>query len=118
MSNAESNDKKMLSANECAALVAKEYPSFYVSGFFEYQDHYYFTIVPKGQSPWKALTDLHKVDRINGYVSGAIQITTFLKQPGAVEAIKKTQPMGRGSMLRKIYYRFLQKNAIWKNTDL
>ena len=112
MPNAESSGIKMLSVNECAALVAKEYPSFYVSGFFEYQDQYYFTIVPKGHSPWKALTDLHRVDRINGYVSGAIPTTTFLQQPGAVEAIKKTQPMGRGATLRKIYYKFSQAQRL------
>ena len=101
----------MLSVKECIKLVAKEYPSFYVSGFFEYQGEYYFTIVPKGMSAWKAITDLHKVDRNTGYVTGAIPTIAFLEQPGAVEAIKKTLPLGRGALIRRLYYSYLRKRT-------
>ena len=102
----------MLSVKKCAALVKKEYPSFHVYGFFEYQGEYYFTIVPKGRSARKSLLDLHRVDRNSGSVTGAIPALIFLEQPGAVEAIKNMALMGRYAMIRRIYCGFLKRRAM------
>ena len=84
----------MLTKDECRKRVAAEYPSFYVSGQIEYEGGLFFTIVPKGRSPVKALFDLHKVDRETGAVSGALPTMSFLQQPGAVEAVENARYLG------------------------
>ena len=96
-------------------MAEKCFPSFYVSGYFEYRNELYFMIAPRGIEPWKAMADLHCVDRNTGRIGGAIPIMMFMMEEDALEAMQSVQSVSLvGRLIRKIYRVYLQYWAFRK----
>ena len=78
-----------LTLQECIDKIKKEYPQTFPYVYIELEGKYVFNLVPKGQDPKEAISDMHVVDPETGYVSGGISIMEFLKDAGFREKWKK-----------------------------
>ena len=101
-----------LTLQECIDKIKKEYPKMFPYAYIELEGKYVFDLVPKGQDPEEAISDMHIVDPENGYVSGGVSIMEFLKDAGFREKWKKPnlvanhdESLGHSSVLRNPFER-------------